>query len=171
MWCRRNVSLPGRLSIPLVTSVFLAGCGEVTKPQSDASLCPQTAEFGNFGCADVVISFAPPPQPWPPSFLWFVRAAPARAGTGASDNEAPNATPGSVGVRLTRWSLPAQGSGDTASFWISAKMLSIPQLGSSGVASVFAADSVLRVLRFVPVGSRAWVESVVLTPKHVTRTE
>jgi hypothetical protein len=50
-------------------------------------------------------------------------------------------------------------------------MLSVPLPGSPGVASVFVADSALRVLRFAPVGSRLLVDSVVLTPKHTTSTD
>jgi hypothetical protein len=66
----RQILLLGRLSIPVIASMMLGSCREeLTNSQSDGDVCPQTAEFGNLGCTDVVISFAAPRQPWPANFV------------------------------------------------------------------------------------------------------
>lgn len=139
----------------------LTGRGE------DPEACPQTYEFGNHGCARLVVMVEPPPQPWPTSgYRWDVRAVPARDNSGADVAFSLRPGPGEIPLGLIRWHSPAPGTGDTASVWVSARMLEDPRPIQVGVPlPVFAADSVLHVARFAPVGSRPPVDTVRLTLK------
>lgn len=54
--------------------------------------------------------------------------------------------------------------GDTASFWVSAKLLEVPRPVQGGVPlPIFAADSALRLARFLAVGQVAIVDTVRLS--------
>lgn len=125
--------------------------------ESDA--CAQTYEFGNYGCARLVVMVQGPPQPWPTGRRWDVRAAAARQGTGADLALAAHPDTGAVSLGLIRWHRPAPGSEDTASVWVSARLLE----DTGAKLTVFAADSVLHVARFAPVGSPPSVDTVRLT--------
>jgi hypothetical protein len=89
---------------------------------------------------------------------------PARAGTGADVTRTELSRPGTVPITIIRWFPPARGSGDTASVWVSAKMLEDPRPIQVGVPlPVFASDSALHVVRFANVGERPSVDTVILT--------
>jgi hypothetical protein len=145
-------------------AALLAGCEGMLPRADDPTVCNQTYEFGNHGCARLVVVVEGPPQPWPVIPRWDVRAVSAREGTGANDAAAASAGPGVTSLRLIRYHMPAPGSEDTASVWVTARMLEHVQ--AVGVPlPVFAADSVLHVARFAPVGSRAPEDTVRLTLK------
>lgn len=155
-------SLP-RLAL-LSGAILLAGCEGMLPTRESPEVCHQTYEFGNYGCARLVVVVEGPPQPWPLGPRWDVRAVSAREGTGANDAFAPHPGPGATSLRLIRYHMPAPGSEDTASVWVTARMLE--HIEGVGVPfPVFAADSVLHVARFAPVGGRAPEDTVRLTLK------
>lgn len=148
----------------LCVALWASGCEWApTNLVTDSDVCPQTAEFGNYGCARLVVIVQGPP-PWPALRRMDVRAVPAREHTGADLALAPRPDTGAVPLGLIRWHPPAAGSEDTTSVWVSARILDDPQRGPAGVPlTVFAVDSVLHVARFAPVGSRPPTDTVRLT--------
>jgi hypothetical protein len=157
--------LPGRRWL-LCALLCVAGCESLLDPDDDGErgACPQTGEFGNYGCARLVLMVQAPPQPWPERYLWHVVAVPAREGTGADLSLTPRPDSGVVQLHLTRWHSPAPGSEDSASVWVHARLLEDPRPVAVGVPlPVFAADSVLHVARFAPVGEVPPVDTVWLT--------
>jgi hypothetical protein len=148
----------------LSAAVWVAGCNPFTGAEEDPARCNQTYEFGNFGCARIVVVYQPPPRPWPQGYRWDVRVRAAREGTGADAIFAQ--APDSLGtpLKLIRWYPPEPGSQDTSSVWVVARLLE--DHGAVNVPlPVFAADSVLHVARFAPVGSRPPVDTIRLTLK------
>jgi hypothetical protein len=144
--------------------LWAAGCERAPTDLAESAACPRTYEFGNYGCARLVVIIQGPPQPWPERYLWDVRAVPAREGTGADLALAPRPDTGTVQIHVTRWHSPAPGSQDSASVWVSARMLEDPRPVQTGVPlQVFAADSVLHVARFAAVGSTPPTDTVRLT--------
>ena len=103
--------------------MLCAGCEPGMGLDEDDGSCPQTYEFGNFGCARIVVMVQGPPEPWPVSYQWDVRALPAREGTGTDLALAPRPDSGAVPLHLTRWHPPAPGSEDSASVWVHARLL------------------------------------------------
>jgi hypothetical protein len=141
-----------------------AGCELLTRNEDDPERCNQTYEFGNSGCARLVVIVQPPPRPWPSGYRWDVRTRPAREGTGTDVAFPPSPDSGANQVRLIRRMPHDAGSRDTASVWVTARMLEDPRPIQPGVPlPVFAADSVVHVARFAPVGSYAPVDTVRLT--------
>lgn len=139
-----------------------AGCSLLTGSDEDPAVCRQTYEFGNYGCARMVVIVEPPPQPWPVGYRWDVRAVAAREGTGTDETVSSRPDTGAVPLRLIRRMQADPGSQDTASVWVVAKMLEDTR--AIGVPlPVFAADSLLHVARFAPVGSRPPVDTIRLT--------
>lgn len=156
--------LLARLALVCGAAVLAAGC-KATVITDDARATPecyQTREFGNYGCARLVVVVDAPPQPWPAAYRWDTRAVPAREGTGADQSLVPNPAPGTVSLRLVRYHPPAPGSEDTASVWVSARMLEDTRAVGTPLP-VFAVDSVLHVARFAPVGSIAPEDTIHLT--------
>lgn len=146
-------------------AILLSGCEGMLPTRENPEVCNQTYEFGNHGCARLVVVVEGPPQPWPLGPRWDTRAVPAREGTGADLSLVPNPGPGAVPLRIIRYHMPARGSEDTASVWVTARMLEHVQ-GTGVPFPVFAADSVLHVARFAPVGGRAPEDTVRLTLKR-----
>jgi hypothetical protein len=147
----------------LASTVSLAGCNSPTHTV-DEDACPVPSGQGYYGCARIVLIVGPPPQPWPERYRWSIRATPAREGTGADVALADQPKPGTVPITIMRWLPPARGTGDTASVWVSAKMLEDPRSFPTGVPlPVFAADSALRVVRFAAVGTVPQTDTVQLT--------
>lgn len=137
--------------------LLAAGCGSTTDA-ADRGECPQTYEFGNYGCARVLAVVQPPAQ-LPAKYRYDVRAVPA-----AGPNRDPLAfalvtTPGEVPLNITLWS-PLPGSADTISVWVVARLLE--ETPGSASLSTFAADSVLRLVRFAPVGAVPKADTVPL---------
>jgi hypothetical protein len=157
-------NLLARLAVACGAMLWTAGCEEMlaVADSDDPAACHQTYEFGNYGCARLVVVVDAPPQPWPAAYRWDTRAVPAREGTGTDLSLVPNPAPGAVPLRLIRHEQPAPGTGDSASVWVSARMLEDTRAVGTPLP-VFAADSVLHVARFAPVGSTAPEDTVHLT--------
>ncbi|CAA9358735.1 MAG: hypothetical protein AVDCRST_MAG68-4226 [uncultured Gemmatimonadetes bacterium] len=140
--------------------LLAAGCGSTTGA-ADRGECPQTREFGNHGCARVLAVFEAPPQ-LPASYRYHVRAVPARGPSRDPLAAAVTPAPGEVPLNITLWTrLP--GSVDTLSVWVVAQLLEDPGPASSAPPTTFAADSVLRVVRFAPIGEVPKTDTVRLT--------
>ena len=74
-----------------------------------------------------------------------------------------------MSVRVTLWSRPNPPGSDTLSMWIVARMLDMsPPIVGGQLLSTFAVDSVLRRVRFVPVGERFPADTVRLTLRRLT---
>lgn len=148
----------------LAATVWVGGCNLFTGAEEDPERCNQTYEFGNSGCARMVVIYQPPPKPWPQGYRWDVRVRTAREGTGADASFAQ--APDSLGtpLKLIRWHPPEPGSEDTSSVWVIARLLEDTRAVNVPLP-VFAADSVLHVARFAPVGSRPPVDTIHLTLK------
>ena len=139
--------------------IVASACRSATgADEEDPAACPQTYEFGNYGCARLVAIVEGPPTPWPASFLFDVRAIPIGEFSGLGVALAPAPGLGAVPLQLTLWQPPPQFSGDTLSMWVRAWMLE--QAATGGRLTVFAADSVLRVVRWAPVGEVPPVDTV-----------
>ena len=151
-----------------ITLVFLSGlilplgCSSSTGPGADER-CPQTYEFRNYGCARIVAMLEVVPEPWPAIFRWSVKSTAADTSLPLSAmNNDP--TDGAAPLTLTLYMAPLQYAGDTASVWITAKLLEDPRPIMVGVPlPVFASDSVLHVARFSEVGEIPAVDTVFLT--------
>ena len=130
--------------------LLLPACSAPTKPPVDPAVCQQISEFGSYGCADVrgqvltggghplagaEVGVMGPVDPTLPVLLnrIYVRTDAA----------------GRYTVRVNRFS-PPLGQPDTLSMWVRA--LVQPPLGVPTPA-----DSVVAVLEFSPVGTRAKV--------------
>ena len=167
--------LPCRLSFAGARVVLLAAfgvaCGHAgpTDIVSERDVCPQTYEFGNAGCAVVVAALDEPARPWPALYRVELTARPARevpgVGPAGSPDSPLNASPlGPIAVRVTLWSGPLPLGVDTLSMWIVARMLDMsPPIVGGRPLPTFAADSALRVVRFVRVGERYAADTVRLT--------
>ncbi|HYH79137.1 MAG TPA: hypothetical protein VEX86_05050, partial [Longimicrobium sp.] len=101
--------------------VLAAGCRSSTgdEPLAESAACPQTFEFGNHGCARLVVVFEQPAAPLPSAYIYDVRAVSARGrDQGAPEGLAPNPAPGAVPLQLTLWQRLPEAAGDTVSMWI-----------------------------------------------------
>jgi hypothetical protein len=131
------------------------------EPRLDPALCPQTYEFGNFGCARVVAQVEASPQPSTTRYRFDVRLVPARPDAGVSLYVAPMPGPGPVPLQLTLYSPLMPRPVDTLSVWVVGRLLDdSPPPPVNAPLPTLAADSVLRVLRFAPVGARPAVDTV-----------
>jgi hypothetical protein len=151
-----------------LAAVLAAACRAPTAGERpDRAACPQTYEFGNHGCARVLALVEGPPLPWPASYRFDVHATPARPVRWVEPALATTPGVGPVPLQLTRWEAPPSGVGtaaDTLSVWVVARLLEDPRPIQVGVPlPTFAADSVLRVVRFADVGSVPPVDTVRLT--------
>ncbi len=140
----------------LVAGAVLAACGSPTASDLTRA-CPQTYEFGNYGCARIVLIVQEPAKPWP-RIRWDARVEPDSVVPGGGASGPPFSywseyAPRKVLDVIWQWPPYPQG-GDTASAWIVVKMLEDPRPVVVGVPlEVFAADSALRLLHFSPVGT------------------
>jgi hypothetical protein len=144
----------------LIVAVADAGaCREPTRPAFDPTNCQQTYEFGNFGCSRIIVLVTPPAE-LPSAYRYNVRGVPART-TDLEPVFANPSHPGSNELYFIQWSARTE---DTLSVWVVARVLdrSEPIVFNTPLP-VVAADSVLRVIRFAPVGSKAPVDTVRLS--------
>jgi hypothetical protein len=154
------------VSITLLGLCIATGCGSGT--DIDPDVCPQTREFGNYGCARIVVFVQTPPDSIPFNSRLDVRARPAQPSTGAESAFAPIPRGGENHLEIIRYTPPALGTEDTLSYWISSRILEIPQPIPVGTPlPVFAEDSVLRVISFARVGSRPRSDTVRLVLRRV----
>lgn len=154
------VPFPPTLALMLAGSL-VAGCDSPVAPGSEP--CPQTYEFGNYGCARFVVHLTYPPQPWPDSRRFDLRVHTSGSGDEVLFQESrPSEGPNLITV--TRWLPPPEGAGDTLSVWIRAAILEDPRPIVVGVPlPVFASDSTFHLARFSPVGSVPAVDTIRLT--------
>jgi len=153
-----------------------AGCRDATPTDivAEHGVCPQTYEFGNYGCAVVVANLDEPARPWPPLYRVDLSARPARENSGVGPTGSPQsplnaASLGPMSVRVTAWSRPMPVGIDTLSMWVVARMLDMsPPIVGGSTLPTFAADSVLRLLRFVPAGERYQADTIRLTLRPPT---
>ena len=150
---------PFRSALLIVTLAGAGACREPTKPVFDPTRCQQTYEFGNFGCSRVIVLVTPPSE-LPSAYRYNVRGIPARD-TGFESVFSQPSQAGSNELYFIQWSPVTE---DTLSVWVVARVLDQSEPVVVGVPlPVFAADSVLRVIRFAPVGSKAPVDTVRLS--------
>lgn len=149
------------MRLRLVLVALLATLGSCHDPVGP-DICPQTSEFGNYGCASVVVVVPPPSGSLPNSRRLTIIVRPLRE-TG-SLAIIPQSPFGAIPVHLTRW-LPD--AGDTVSAWVVAKALdqSNPVIGEP--LPVIAADSVVHLLRFAAVNELRMVDTVPLVLQRV----
>ncbi len=141
--------------------LLAAGCGSATGA-ADRGECPRTREFTNLGCARV-LAVVEVPQQLPAGYRYDVRVVPARGRSRDPLAFAVNPAPGAVPLQVTLWS-PLDGGGDTVSAWIVARVLEDTR-DASGRLTLYAADSVVRVVRFARVGEVPRTDTVRLTPR------
>ncbi len=140
--------------------LLLGGCASLT--DSDAKVCPQTYEFGNYGCARLVVTVAPPVEALPLARRFDVRAKWSDEPDGLIAF-APNPGLGAVPLELTLYDHLHVPAVDTATIWVIARVLEVPYPIVTGVPlPVFAADSVLHVARFARVGGAPPVDTIAL---------
>jgi hypothetical protein len=125
-----------------LASALLVGCRDRLTDTRDSGTCPQTYEFGNYGCVVIegqVVGARSQP-------LAGVSVGPRPSADGGQFNTPYSSTKddGRFRLRLTRY---APGPSDSASVWIRATV--IPP-STEGVATIF--DSVLVRVRVAAVG-------------------
>jgi len=136
---------------PDPTSDSTAVVLDVTRP------CPQTYEFGNYGCARAVIFLSPPVEPLPELYRLHLRAqwadSPSTTAALASPSgQNPKLIP--ILLTITVWDPRSVSAPDTASVWITARILEdVRPIVVNVPLPIFAADSTLRSLYFAAVGS------------------
>lgn len=142
--------------------VLLSACHFSTGSQDqDETRCPQTYEFGNYGCARVTLIVEGPPKPWPEFYRFNISATAIRKNAGFDTGFADPASLGTVPLKLTRWVAGPAGSGDTVTVRIIARMLNDVRPIVGGVPlPTFAADSVSHVVTFAKVGSEPMADTV-----------
>jgi hypothetical protein len=141
-----------------------SACARSTPAEpTDPRLCPQTYEFGNYGCARVLAVVQAPPQPWPANYRYDVRVTPARPQSGFEIAFANPPAFGPAALTAIRWVPPVPRGTDTVSVWVVARMLDdVRPIVLGRPLPVFAADSTLRLARFVAVGAVAAIDTVAL---------
>ena len=163
----RRVLLTLAISVPLSS-----GCNQITGNERDPFFgpCPQTYEFGNYGCARFVVHVTPPAGDLPPLYRVDVRArwidsARTTATLPGNRGNGPPFRP--TRLTITLWGPGFVQSGDTASVWVIGRILEDVRPIQVGVPlPVFAADSVLHKARFAGVGAVPPVDTIRLTLKR-----
>ena len=143
----------------VIVSAVIVACRGVTNAElRDDGRCPQTYEFGNFGCARVVALVRAPTEPLPTRLRIEVSLYPIRADAGWAGSIAMDSSVRAARVDATLMFRPLPSGVDTASAWVVAHVRD----PSAPSMPVLASDSVRHVLRFVPVGAIAIVDTVSL---------
>ena len=132
---------PWRRTLTLALPLLL-GCGRGLTDSRDSRICPQTHEFGNYGCAAVeggILGARSQP-------LAGISVGPGVSADGGQFNTPYVMTDsnGRFQLRLTRY---ARGTSESASVWIRAIVIPAP---AERVATIV--DSALVRLRVAPVG-------------------
>jgi len=144
------------LSIPLLSLAMACG----NEPTEELSLCFQTYEFGNTGCADVVGAVTDVRgSPVPGAYVGVTGSVdPARAVTLSSGSTRTDST-GRYSERVIRFdgAPPAEGP-DTVSVWVRAFVAPAPEVPPGTPGPI---DSVIATLEFRPVGQTPLTTEVV----------
>ena len=144
-----------------------AACAQSTAPRVDSRACPQTNEFGNYGCARLTVVVAAPREALPDSYRFDVRATRVHVESGFDVAYAPSSMVGANPLQLIRWLSGVPRGTDTASVWVSARILNAVNAVVGQPLTVFAADSALRLVYFAPVGGIPVVDTVRLALRLV----
>jgi hypothetical protein len=122
--------------------------------------CHQTYEFGNQGCTGLVVLAERPEEPLPWSFYYHIGATSLRqvSDIGYGSMDYYDTIPPEAQLRLIRW---GPGSGDTESVRITAVIIDRTERSKgTGQYKTVAFDSVLKVVRFAPIGELPLVDTV-----------
>jgi hypothetical protein len=154
-WCRglRPVFLSVATSVAL-----LAACDSATSAEPSDGRCPQTFEFGNYGCARLVAIARAPDGLLPTRTRLEVALRPISRESGWEGAVAMDTALRPVQVTATLLLRPLSGAVDTVSVWV------VASLRDASVATwpLLATDSARYLLRFKPVGAIPRLDSVVL---------
>lgn len=150
-------------SLKIAAVMLATACSSSVEPNVDDGTCPQTYEFGNYGCARaVVIVNVPLMLEMPVARRWDVRAVPLVAQQLLVGGLAETPGPGANSLQLTRMLKAPTDPQDEVPTWVTARILDDSNQRTSPLPTV-AIDSVLHVFKFAPVGSRPRVDTIYLT--------
>ncbi len=150
-----------RLKQALLFSTLLYPVACKSATDAEADVCPQTYEFGNYGCSRVVALVERPITPLPAFYRLDVRAlwahTPGLVATLADIGVNPVFGP--IPLTITLYD-NAVVTGDTASVWLVARVLENVSPIVGVPLLIFAEDSVLHTVRFAQVGRTPRVDTV-----------
>ncbi len=148
----------------MVLLLSLGACGVLTGPEVRDDTCPQTYEFGNYGCARLVVLPGSFPAAAPSPYRWKVGAEGQWVGTFKAGR---NSLPEEVQLHVTLW-LPLPGGDDTTTVTVFAEARDDSGPVVVGVPlPLFAVDSVRQTVRFAAVGERPDTDTVRLDMRSV----
>lgn len=142
----------------VVAALLVNSCNSNTEPVVDPALCPQTYEFGNYGCARIMVIVDAPSTPLPASHIWDLRVAPVDKSTGVGASYGDHPVAGEHLLQLTQFFLPRVQI-DTMTIWATARVIDVTDSRLKPLP-IFAGDSVMHIVRFAPVGTRPQVDTV-----------
>ena len=146
----------------LIASALLTGCTGLT--DSDRDRCPQTGEFGNYGCTVLVGRISgvdgTPVNPLSRRYsILMVRVSALQSYTIDGSTVIVQDT-GQYRVTLTRWSPPPSSGPDTVSVRLTAVWLDAAPSTIDAPTPILGADTVFTTLRMAPVGARFRVDTI-----------
>lgn len=148
-----------RRPLPLLVVLVLAACDTPTAGEIDENVCPQTSEFGNFGCAALAVFPGELPDGAPDAYRWTVTAE-GKEGRFELIETGTDPVPRPVEGRVTLWRDLPEGS-DTTTVPVVLEILDDTGPVEPGVPlPLFAVDTVRHTLRFAEVGERPRVDSL-----------
>ncbi len=162
----RTIANPRRWALALLLGPMVFASCDDSPVAPELEACPQTGEFGNYGCARVVAVLTFPPKPWPDRVRMDLRVRPVGSGEDVFFQD-PNPGEGVNPITIIRRLPPLKGGGDSLSVWVRAAILEDPRPIVVGVPlPVFAADSVIHLASFSGVGTVPAVDTVYLALKR-----
>lgn len=143
--------------LALALALGLAACGLFTGPDADDDACPQTYEFGNYGCARLVVIPGALPADAPTRTRWKISTD---GPPGLEGLAFGTIVPDTIPLRLTMMA-PLRTGADTAAVTVIAEVrddsgpivLNVP-------LPLVAIDSARLTVRFAQVGARPDVDTV-----------
>ncbi|MEZ4584820.1 MAG: hypothetical protein R2909_00260 [Gemmatimonadales bacterium] len=129
----------------------MAGC---TEPSDETIRCPQTSEFGNYGCVVVVGRVTGEEFQWTGTVRIYVKLEAVTFGAGLDLANAELKDLGSFRLLATRNNAPIDPDRDTITVQVTARWFD---------PSLRGIDSVRRQVRLIPVGEIVVPDTVELT--------
>jgi hypothetical protein len=137
-------------------AAIAAACSSATDAGTDSTVCVQTYEFGNYGCARFDVTVDQPPQ-LPSAYMIQLSIVPVRSNVVALGS----GLLGGFGTATTTVTLMSQpGGSDTVSVWVKVQVLDNSTVVVDKPLPLYAADSSLIVARYAPVGSPKPINAV-----------